>query len=381
MSKSGFGSIITRKRKNGTPMPGLYLRWYDGKKYHQRKADGTTRKHAAAHLGRIQAELEQVRAGDLDIATVADRYLLPAMESKGQAELHVEDVSRQLERFAGIIGTKPMRAITADEIMTAMQAIRRTDAEGKTRKREISAWTERHYVNALSGCFKIAIRKGFADFNPCSVVRSELSKLTKKVVPYLDEMQQARLRRACRRDVRPWLTMALETGMRLGELERLEWYDVRLEGRPTVTARKTKNGEPRTIPLTSRAADLLGKMHRARSAVPMDEPDLVLPHHLQRRSVTRLVKSAAASLGHKGFTFHDCRHVCASALMRAGVPAPTIATILGHRDNGQLVFATYGHHQPSNAAEMGMERLQSHRAETRLDAARRAEARRVAETG
>src|SRR5262249_53212097 len=58
----------------------------------------------------------------------------------------------------------------------------------------------------------------------------------------------------------PWLSavirLALETGMRRGELLDMRWSDVDLEAR-TARLTRTKNGHPRTVPLSAAARELL----------------------------------------------------------------------------------------------------------------------------
>src|SRR5699024_4724659 len=52
---------------------------------------------------------------------------------------------------------------------------------------------------------------------------------------------------------------ALETGMRIGEICNLEWNDIYFEER-YLTIRETKNNDPRDVPLSLRAIELLMKV-------------------------------------------------------------------------------------------------------------------------
>src|SRR5262249_11272987 len=56
--------------------------------------------------------------------------------------------------------------------------------------------------------------------------------------------------------LRAMIILAIETGMRRGELLSIKWSDIELESR-TVRLTRTKNGHPRTVPLSSTALDLL----------------------------------------------------------------------------------------------------------------------------
>ncbi|AVO37130.1 site-specific integrase [Pukyongiella litopenaei] len=61
--------------------------------------------------------------------------------------------------------------------------------------------------------------------------------------------------------MRPLVVLALETGMRRGELLSLQWKNVDLDRR-TALLPKTKNGHARTVPLSPLAAETLAKLQR-----------------------------------------------------------------------------------------------------------------------
>ena len=61
--------------------------------------------------------------------------------------------------------------------------------------------------------------------------------------------------------LRPLITLAIETGMRRGELLSIRWKDVDLTT-PTIRILRTKNGHPRTIPLTPKAVEILSSLER-----------------------------------------------------------------------------------------------------------------------
>jgi integrase len=108
------------------------------------------------------------------------------------------------------------------------------------------------------------------------------------------------------------LVFLLETAARWGEAERLKGADVDLKG-ARVTFWETKNGKPRTIPLTRRAIDALGPH------VPAVRSHRVWPYsYLQMQ---RLLEKAKAGTGLEGeaITLHTCRHTCATKLASRGI--------------------------------------------------------------
>jgi integrase len=109
------------------------------------------------------------------------------------------------------------------------------------------------------------------------------------------------------------LVFLLETAARWGEVERLRWSDLNLE-RGRATFWQTKNGNPRTVPLTRRALDAVSS-----SGLPVPGAR-VFPYDYERFS--RLFDRAkdAAGLGNDpSLTIHTCRHTCASRLATKGI--------------------------------------------------------------
>jgi integrase len=133
----------------------------------------------------------------------------------------------------------------------------------------------------------------------------------------------------------PLVLLALNTGLRRGELFHLRWRDVVLAGTPQLTVRGegAKSGQTRYVPLNDEAAMVLtvwrGDAKPAGSA-------LVFPSPLDERQPLEDIKKAwlplmrAAKIA--GFRFHDCRHDFASRLVVAGVDLNTVRELLGHAD-------------------------------------------------
>jgi len=138
--------------------------------------------------------------------------------------------------------------------------------------------------------------------------------------------------------------LAMETGLRRGELVRLEWRDVDL-ARSVLTVRVAKSKRPREVPITDGAAEALAAIRSSRDVVPLEGPDLVIG---AKKPDWRLFKKAAAIVGHPELTWHDLRHLFAVNCVRAGVPLPDLAKILGHAS--LTMTMRYSNHAPENAA-------------------------------
>jgi integrase len=146
----------------------------------------------------------------------------------------------------------------------------------------------------------------------------------------------------------PLVFVALETGLRFGELAGLRWSDVDVDrAMLTVQAAGTKTGTTRYVPLNSEAVKVL-KAWKPKNT----EPDaFVFPG---RKAGTRLtdVKTAWAEVlppaKIRHFRFHDLRHTFASKLVQAGVDLNAVRELLGHADIKMTL--RYAHLAPEHRA-------------------------------
>lgn len=126
------------------------------------------------------------------------------------------------------------------------------------------------------------------------------------------------------------IRLAVETGMRRGELLSMRWEDMNMYER-TVRLTMTKNGDERTIPLSPRAFDALLKAPRASDRVFPVSANAV------RLAWERLKRRAGVA----GLRFHDLRHEAISRLFEKGLNVPEVASVSGHRDIRILLRYTH----------------------------------------
>ena len=121
--------------------------------------------------------------------------------------------------------------------------------------------------------------------------------------------------------MRPIVIIALETGMRRGEIVGLTWENVDLDKR-VVFLPMTKNGESRTVPLSSRALATLTALERVGPRVfPVTESAVFQAwEHLRVRA------------GSPGLQFHDLRHEAVTRLFEKGLNVVEVSTISGHKE-------------------------------------------------
>lgn len=144
----------------------------------------------------------------------------------------------------------------------------------------------------------------------------------------------------------PLVLLALNTGLRRGELFGLTWDHVTLDRKQlTVTAGTAKSGKVRHVPLNTEAVTVLTRWRKQGSG-----EGLVFPGgegarltHINR-SWASLVRDAKLA----DFHFHDCRHHFASRLVMGGVDLYTVKELLGHADFDMT--QRYAHLSPEHKA-------------------------------
>lgn len=165
--------------------------------------------------------------------------------------------------------------------------------------------------------------------------------------------EEERLLRACKASrsklLLPIVNVAIETGMRRGELISMLWENVDLS-RGTVFLPETKNGSERTVPLSPTAADILRQLLPGRGeATPLRAPTgRVFP--LGEASVTHSFERACKAAGIAGLRFHDLRHEATSRLFERGFGIQQVAAITGHKTLQML--KRYTHLRAEDLAKM-----------------------------
>jgi integrase len=126
----------------------------------------------------------------------------------------------------------------------------------------------------------------------------------------------------CRNDwIKPVVIIALETAMRRSEILSLYWVDVFLEDR-YVRLHDSKNGDPRDVPLSSRAIATL-------SALPRHISGRVFP--ISAEALKRSFVRACDRADIKDLHFHDLRHEATSRIAERLDNILELSAVTGHK--------------------------------------------------
>lgn len=146
--------------------------------------------------------------------------------------------------------------------------------------------------------------------------------------------------------LKPMILLALNTGVRRGELFSLKWSDVNFTTKTiTVVGATAKTSETRHIPTNKEALATLqewqkqgdgsGYVFAGQGGGRMEDVKSAWLKLLERAEI-------------QGFRWHDMRHDFASRLVMAGVPLNTVRDLLGHSDIKMTL--RYAHLAPGTKA-------------------------------
>lgn len=202
------------------------------------------------------------------------------------------------------------------------------------RRAEVAPQSIRHELSLLGHILNTAIREWGIHLphgNPVGAVKSPACSRARD--RRLDIHEEQHLLAALREsyEMPSIVEIALETGMRRGEICGMRWTDIDLT-KSTLHIPTTKTGAPREIPLSPRAkAVLLALPRRIDGSV----------FSLSADSITQAFDRACKRAGITNLRFHDLRHEATSRLFEKGLAVMEVATITGHKDLRMLQRYTH----------------------------------------
>ncbi len=183
-------------------------------------------------------------------------------------------------------------------------------------------------LEVLSRIFTLAIEQDRVSANPCRKVKKLLMDNVR--TRYLSTEEEARLLGILKGrlvHLRPIVIVAIDTGLRRGELLGLEKEQVDFSLR-VINVKRTKSGKGRTVPMTPRVQETLLDVfaESGSSRYVFANPDTGRPMTDVKHSFTTAVRAA----GLEDFTFHDLRHTFGTRLAASGADVVKIRELMGH---------------------------------------------------
>ncbi len=307
-------------------------------------------------------------------AQVRRRGMKPRCKSFGtklEAEKWARDLEAQIDRFGAAPDTKILESTTLGQLLERYQrevsplkrgsvqeiqridVLRRHDLAHRTmiglsqqdiasfrdeRLQAVAPSTTVRELAILSHVLEVATRdwglplaKNVVKLVRRPVIRNERSRR-------LTGNEEQRLLDACDSGKIPFLKtlliLAIETGMRRGEILGMHWSHVS-HNRRMINLTMTKNGSGRDVPLSQRAFEALTEW---KSRADADQP-LVFP--LSAGSIEQVWRRLLIRGQIKGLRFHDLRHEGVSRLFERGLNVIEVGTISGHSELRMLKRYTH----------------------------------------
>lgn len=353
----GSGSLLIQTRADGARVYYAKVRDAGGRQVKRRigpvrtphQPDGLTKVQAEARLSDVRAEAQTAApAAHARTLGAAAEAWLTHMEAAGAKDSTIRSYRAALGWFLPTLRERSLDRVTSADVEAAM---------GRMRKAGLADKTIRNYVGTLRALFNFAgdKRRRWTSRNPVADV--ELPKApTYSEIRYLTTGEVWALVDAARPgtfhelDRALYLTAAM-TGLRIGELQALDWRSIdyvhaRIRVRrswdrktKTYTRPKSRRSE-RAVPMPDVVAGELERMFRAShpdAAEP--HPDaLVFGHPITgdplgwRLLYERLREALAGAAVDETFGFHALRHSYGTALAAQGVAMRTLQEWMGHKD-------------------------------------------------
>ncbi|MCX6338912.1 MAG: site-specific integrase [Candidatus Aureabacteria bacterium] len=205
--------------------------------------------------------------------------------------------------------------------------------------RDVPMSTANRELACLKNMFNMAIKWGRAEKNPARQV--QFYKVDNLMQRILSDEEIKALLDSCNGHLRDIVIIALNTGMRLGEILNLTWEQINLP-HGYITVIKTKSGKQRQIPINGEVRKVLNG-HKRDGIFVFDN------NGKSFGSVKTAFHNALRRSGIARCRFHDLRHTVATKMVLAGVSLPVVKEILGHASIETTM--RYAHPTPESKRE------------------------------
>lgn len=304
---------------------------YLGSRYYSTHDTPTEAKEWAAR------EMLRVRA----LAKAANPDAPPQHSLSELAAIYMRDVSTH--KKGGAIEKRRITVFLQDHAKLADTPLSKIGAKEliawrNSRLKVVQPATVRREMNLLSAIFNHALKELlWIELNPFARVARPKSADPRNRRISTDEITAILLQCDYLPGTKPinqrhyvaWcFLLAIETGMRAGEILSLTWPNIKSN---YIHLPKTKNGTARNVPLLDTAIELL------ELARGIDEVR-VIP--LSSDSLKNIFRRVVASAGINDLTFHDTRHEATTRLAQL-LDVKDLSKVTGHKDIGILINTYY----------------------------------------
>jgi integrase len=225
---------------------------------------------------------------------------------------------------------------------------------------ELSPSTIRNTLLPLQAIYRRALTRGEVALNP--TLKLSLPAVRGRRDRIARPQEAAALIAALPRGERALWASAFYAGLRLGELQALDWAQIDLDGNLIQVERswdrkagfiepKSRSGK-RRVPITNvLRAHLLGhRLQQGKGGHGLAFPNQRGDRPFNPSTINKDARSAWAAAGLQPITLHECRHSYAAYMIAAGINSKALSTYMGHASI-TITLDRYGHLLPGNEHE------------------------------
>ena len=258
-------------------------------------------------------------------------------------------------RVYAAFGHLRVDSITRGQIQAFVDDMAKNGKNMKTGK-PLSRKSIVHHLNFLSDVFNYALRFDMIDSNPCNHIFVPKGEKKEKEIYTVEEMKQLfkLVNQYAPLKYKAFLTLAVYSGFRNGELMGLEWKDVDWENN-VISVRRTSNytvtdgnytdtpktkSSIRSLKLPQQVFDVLSELRESQlknkenlGTKWIDSDRLFVTEigkPLHRGSPYKWQREFTERHGMRFCDIHSLRHFNATVLINAGVDTATVSSALGH---------------------------------------------------
>jgi len=316
-----FGSVYLRLTKSGKERWYIYYR-VDGERIREVVKNAQSRadalkvlqvKVADAFRGKHGFKKEKRRVKFCDFA---DQYL------ENYAIINKAEKSWKTDGYY----LKGMKEFFGDMYLDEITALKIEKYKAKRLEKGVRTSTVNRCLAIIRKMLNLAVEWGYLLEESKTKIKlfPEKDNLIERV---LTEQEEERLLAASPVHLRPILVVALNTGMRLGEILSLQWNQIDFRTK-RIRVERTKSGRIRYVDINNQLLEELINL----KGINGQRTYLFFNQRTKKplTTVKKAFKSACAGADIKGLRFHDLRHTFATRLVERGVDLITVKELLGH---------------------------------------------------
>ena len=320
--KLGYGAIYQRKTKEGN------VRWYlDYRDGAGKRVQKLAMNAMTADDARIALQQAVQWAFDREHSIVREKARISFKEF---AEVYSDNYAKIKKRSWERSDKHYLKAQLVPQFgQLALSEIEPLCIERFIAKR-LKDGVQKSSINRELACLRMMLNKaiewGYLSSNPMCKVKlfSEKDNQKERI---LTRDEEARLFAACSAHLSPVLLVALNTGMRRGEILNLRWKHIDFEARQ-IRVENTKSGRTRHIGINSSLSEVFKQLKGVQGP---DSYVFVNPETgTKYTDLKTAFKGACIRAKIVGLRFHDLRHTFATRLVQNGVDLITVKQLLGH---------------------------------------------------